>query len=154
MLSNRTALSLIFNKCDTVTQLHCLWDRCGGRIKRYNCITKQSNPFVPEVSITESEKQTYETKSLSAVSEHDTTESVSLIIAKSESDVNASDTPKFTEQAFFEWLVSDGGVSESTAKQYISNIHNIIIARFISMLKQRALHHILRELSKRLCIVL
>lgn len=94
-------------------------------VKRYNCITKQSNPFVPEVSITESEKQTYETKSLSAVSEHDTTESVSLIIAKSESDVNASDTPKFTEQAFFEWLVSDGGVSESTAKQYISNIHNI-----------------------------
>lgn len=30
-----------------------------------------------------------------------------------------------TEQAFFDWLVSDGCVTETTARQYISNIHSI-----------------------------
>ena len=39
--------------------------------------------------------------------------------------IEPSDVSRFTEQAFFDWLVSDGGVSDSTAKQYISNIHSI-----------------------------
>ena len=34
-------------------------------------------------------------------------------------------TPDHSEQAFFNWLISDGGVSEQTARQYISGIHSV-----------------------------
>ena len=40
-------------------------------------------------------------------------------------EISIPDSPQLTEQAFLEWLVSEGGVSDSTAKQYISNIHSI-----------------------------
>ncbi|MCD7811028.1 MAG: HIRAN domain-containing protein [Ruminococcus sp.] len=50
-------------------------------------------------------------------------ESVQAVMTQPETKI--PDSPQLTEQAFFDWLVSKGGVSNSTAKQYISNIHSI-----------------------------
>lgn len=36
-----------------------------------------------------------------------------------------SEPQVLTERAFFEWLISQGGVTDTTARQYISNIHSI-----------------------------
>ena len=36
-----------------------------------------------------------------------------------------SEPPIPTERAFFEWLISQGGVTDTTARQYISNIHSV-----------------------------
>lgn len=52
-------------------------------------------------------------------------ESVQTVTTQPEPETKAPDSPQLTEQAFFDWLVSEGGVSDSTAKQYISNIHSI-----------------------------
>ncbi len=59
--------------------------------------------------------------------------SVDTSEAKSEIIENPAPTPEtitdkssyFTENDFFNWMVSDGSVSEKTAKIYISNIHSI-----------------------------
>lgn len=50
-------------------------------------------------------------------------EAVQTVTTQPETKIQ--DSPKLTEQAFFDWLVSEGGVSAATAKQYISNIHSI-----------------------------
>lgn len=52
-------------------------------------------------------------------------ESVQTVTTQHEPETKTPDSPQLTEQAFFDWLVSEGGVSDSTAKQYISNIHSI-----------------------------
>ena len=44
---------------------------------------------------------------------------------ETEPETKLSNSPQLTEQAFFDWLISEGNVSDSTAKQYISNIHSI-----------------------------
>lgn len=46
-------------------------------------------------------------------------------ISDPEHEIVISEGPILTEKAFFDWLLSDGGVSDTTAKQYISNIHSI-----------------------------
>lgn len=58
-------------------------------------------------------------------------------VVAEESNTSAPETPQeeieeitegsnaFTEQAFLTWLISDKGVSEKNAEQYISNIHSI-----------------------------
>lgn len=79
-------------------------------VTSYNNITMQSNSPISVVNDCELEKQIPETENTSTVSEP---------------EISTPDSPQLTEQAFFEWLVSEGGVSESTAKQYISNIHSI-----------------------------
>lgn len=38
---------------------------------------------------------------------------------------NISDSNQLTEQHFFNWLTSEGIVSDATAEQYISNIHSV-----------------------------
>ena len=94
-------------------------------VTSYNSIATQANSPISVVCDSESKKQIPETKIPSAVSEPDATESVSTEITKPEPEISTPDIPQLTEQAFFEWLVSEGGVSESTAKQYISYIHSI-----------------------------
>lgn len=79
-------------------------------VTSYNNITMQSNSPISVVSDCELKKQIPETENTSTVSEP---------------EISTPDSPQLTGQAFFEWLVSEGGVSESTAKQYISNIHSI-----------------------------
>lgn len=56
-----------------------------------------------------------------------TSESIQAATLKTEriAETKLSDSSKLTEQAFFDWLISEGCVSVSTAKQYISNIHSI-----------------------------
>lgn len=56
-------------------------------------------------------------------SENKVEESNSEVLAASE--ITENDNKQITEQSFFNWLVSDGGVAETTARQYISNIHSI-----------------------------
>ena len=94
-------------------------------VTSYNSITKQANLPISIICDDGSEKQIPGAESLSAVSEPDATKSVPTEITKTEPEISTPDIPQLTEQAFFEWLVSEGGVSESTAKQYISNIHSI-----------------------------
>lgn len=48
-----------------------------------------------------------------------------ILISEAQQNLVANNMPNLTEEAFFDWLVSTGGVSELTAKQYISNIHSI-----------------------------
>lgn len=74
-------------------------------------------------------------QTMAAMKENDTPTSKNLTISEPlqsapktverEPETNLSDSPQLTEQAFFDWLISDGCVSESSAKQYISNIHSI-----------------------------
>lgn len=52
-------------------------------------------------------------------------ESVQVGTTSSEPESKIQDSSRLTEQAFFDWLISEGGVSDSTAKQYISNMHSI-----------------------------
>jgi hypothetical protein len=52
-------------------------------------------------------------------------ESVQTVTTPSEPETKIQDSSQLTEQVFFDWLVSEGGVTDSTAKQYISNIHSI-----------------------------
>lgn len=52
-------------------------------------------------------------------------ESVQTVTTPPEPETKKQDSSQLTEQAFFDWLVSEGSVSDSTAKQYISNIHSI-----------------------------
>lgn len=94
-------------------------------VTSYNNITRQSNSPISVVSDCEPGKQIPETENTSTVSEPDAAESIPTAIKKTEPEISTPDSPQLTEQAFFEWLVSEGGVSESTAKQYISNIHSI-----------------------------
>ena len=91
----------------------------------YNNISEQSELPDSKVIGNELDNSAHEMDSVMTVSEHDATKSVPTAITKPESNNIISNSSQFTEQAFFEWLVSDGGVSESTAKQYISNIHSI-----------------------------
>lgn len=42
-----------------------------------------------------------------------------------ESEQTAAENQQITAKNFFDWLVSDGEASETTARQYISNIHSI-----------------------------
>lgn len=60
-----------------------------------------------------------ETKKTSTIPESTTSE------FNPESEQNSPVKPLLTEQTFLEWLVSDGDVTETTARQYISNIHSI-----------------------------
>lgn len=39
--------------------------------------------------------------------------------------ISVEGTPDLSEQAFFNWLISDGGVSEQTSRQYISGVHSV-----------------------------
>lgn len=56
-------------------------------------------------------------------SENKVEEKNSEVLAASE--ITENENKQITEQNFFNWLVSDGEVAESTARQYISNIHSI-----------------------------
>ena len=66
-----------------------------------------------------------ETESRTTVSEPTVIETVPREITKPESESSLPDSLQLTEQAFFEWLISECGVYESTTKQYISNIHSV-----------------------------
>lgn len=57
------------------------------------------------------------------VSENKVEEKNSEVLAASK--ITENENKQITEQNFFNWLVSDGGVAETTARQYISNIHSI-----------------------------
>lgn len=60
------------------------------------------------------------------IEEHSTLESsISPTVNTSKTKPILLDRPLLTEQSFLDWLISDGGVSETIAKQYISNIHSI-----------------------------
>lgn len=86
-------------------------------VTSYVNIATQSHSPALEFQDDELERSVHTDKTASTVSELEKGESVQTI--------ESSDVSRFTEQAFFDWLVSDGGVSDSTAKQYISNIHSI-----------------------------
>lgn len=60
-----------------------------------------------------------ETKNTSTIPDSTTSE------FNPESEQNSPIKPLLTEQAFLEWLASNGNVTETTARQYISNIHSI-----------------------------
>ena len=94
-------------------------------VTSYSKITSQSNSLVLTVRDGESEKQIPETENSSTVSESDAAEIFPTAITKPEPEITTLNNSQLTEQAFFEWLVSEGSVSESTAEQYISNIHSI-----------------------------
>ena len=94
-------------------------------VASYKSITRQSSTSIAVISDSESKKQTPETENISTISELDASKSVPTATTKPASEISTPDLSQLTEQAFFEWLVSEGGVSESTAKQYISNIHSI-----------------------------
>ena len=83
----------------------------------------QPHSPAPEIHDAEPENAAQKEETISAVSEPEKAGSVPPVTNAPASENYI--TPQFTEQAFFEWLVSKGGISESTAKQYISNIHNI-----------------------------
>lgn len=91
----------------------------------YANITTQPYSSAPEVHDTDLENTTPTDEVALTISEPEKAESVPAVANEPEHINNIPDTPQLTEQAFFEWLVSEGGVSESTAKQYISNIHSI-----------------------------
>ena len=94
-------------------------------VTSYIPITRQANTPVSEVHDGESDNQTLETESRTTVSESNVIESVPSEITKPEPESSIPDSQQLTEQAFFEWLISECGVYESTAKQYISNIHSV-----------------------------
>ena len=86
-------------------------------VTSYVNIAKQAHSPALEFQDNELERSSHTDKTVPTVSEPEKGESVQTI--------EPSDVSRFTEQAFFDWLVSDGGVLDSTAKQYISNIHSI-----------------------------
>ena len=94
-------------------------------VTSYANIATQPHSSAPEVHDTDIESTTPTDEAALTISEPDKAESVPAVTNEPKSINNIPDTPQLTEQAFFEWLVSEGGVSESTAKQYISNIHSI-----------------------------
>lgn len=94
-------------------------------VTSYANIATQPHSPAPEVHDTDIESTTPTDEAALTISEPEKAESVPAVTNEPEPINNIPDTPQLTEQAFFEWLVSEGGVSESTAKQYISNIHSI-----------------------------
>lgn len=94
-------------------------------VTSYANIATQPYSSAPEVHDTDIESTTPTDEAALTISEPEKAESVLAVTNEPKPINNIPDTPQLTEQAFFEWLVSEGGVSESTAKQYISNIHSI-----------------------------
>lgn len=86
-------------------------------VTSYVNIATQAHSPALEFQDNEFERSSHTDKTAPTVSEPEKGESVQTI--------EPSDVSRFTEQAFFDWLISDGGVLDSTAKQYISNIHSI-----------------------------
>ena len=86
-------------------------------VTSYVNIATQAHSPALEFQDNELERSSHTDKTAPTVSEPEKGESVQTI--------EPSDVSRFTEQAFFDWLVSDDGVSDLTAKQYISNIHSI-----------------------------
>lgn len=77
-------------------------------VTSYVNIAKQAHSPALEFQDNELERSSHTDKTVPTVSEPEKGESVQTI--------EPSDVSRFTEQAFFDWLVSDGGVSDSTAK--------------------------------------
>ena len=94
-------------------------------VTSYANIATQPYSSAPEDHDTDIESTTPTDEASLTISEPEKAESVPAVTNEPKPINNISDTPQLTEQAFFEWLVSEGGVSESTAKQYISNMHSI-----------------------------
>ena len=94
-------------------------------VTSYVNIPRQPHSASPEVHDTELENTTQIDEAAPTGSELEKTESVPDVTNESEPINYMPDSPQLTEQAFFDWLVSDGSVSDSTARQYISNIHSI-----------------------------
>ena len=94
-------------------------------VTSYANIATQPHSSAPKVHDTDIENTTPTDEAALPISEPEKAESVPAVTNDLESINNIPDTQQLTEQEFFEWLVSEGGVSESTAKQYISNIHSI-----------------------------
>lgn len=94
-------------------------------VTSYANIATQPHSSAPEVHDTDIDTTTPTDEAALTISEPEKAESVPAVTNEPKPINNIPDTPQLTEQAFFEWLVSEGGVSESTAKQYISNIHSI-----------------------------
>lgn len=94
-------------------------------VTSYANIATQPHSSAPEVHDTDIESTTPTDEAALTISEPEKAEYVPTVTNEPEPINNIPDTPQLTEQAFFAWLVSEGGVSESTAKQYISNIHSI-----------------------------
>lgn len=94
-------------------------------VTSYANIATQPHSSAPEVHDTDIENTTPTDEAALTISEPEKAESVPAVTNEPKPINNIPDTPQLTEQAFFEWLVSEGEVSESTAKQYISNIHSI-----------------------------
>ena len=86
-------------------------------------LTQSSNA---EISDVEEKPDTSESNNAVPIEEHSALDSsVSPTGNTPKTEPILPDRPLLTERAFFDWLISDGGVSETTAKQYISNIHSI-----------------------------
>lgn len=94
-------------------------------VSTYVNITTQIHSNISDDNCTKTENLVHEEEKVAVTSEFDDIESAPNVITKSTLENNMSDNPQLTEQAFFDWLVSEGGVSDSTAKQYISNIHSV-----------------------------
>lgn len=94
-------------------------------VTSYANIATQPHSSAPEVHDTDIENTTPTDEAALTISEPEKAESVPAVTNEPKPINNIPDTPQLTERAFFEWLVSEGEVSESTAKQYISNIHSI-----------------------------
>lgn len=94
-------------------------------VTSYANIATQPHSSAPEVHDTDIDTTTPIDEATLTISEPEKAESVLAATNEPEPINNIPDTPQLTEQAFFKWLISKGGVSESNAKQYISNIHSI-----------------------------
>lgn len=94
-------------------------------VTSYANIATQPHSSAPEVHDTDIDTTTPIDEAALTISEPEKAESVPAATNEPEPINNIPDTPQLTEQAFFKWLISKGGVSESNAKQYISNIHSI-----------------------------
>lgn len=86
-------------------------------------LTQSSNA---EISDVEAKPDTSASNNAVPIEEHSALDSsVSPTGNTPKTEPILPDRPLLTERAFFDWLISDGSVSETTAKQYISNIHSI-----------------------------
>lgn len=93
------------------------------KVTAFSNIITQPYSSAPEVHNTDIENTTPIDETALTISEPEKAEPVPVVT--NEPINNIPDTSQLTEQDFFDWLVSEGGASESTAKQYISNIHSI-----------------------------
>lgn len=124
---NQRAQNEIFERRRKFRSYNTLLTSLLDAVENHVNISVSTKPTVPEAQAAESPMSAHEKSDTMPITELTThePESASTTKAQSKQELVVSNEIPLTEKAFFDWLISDGGVSESTAKQYISNIHSI-----------------------------